>query len=532
MPGNETAALTSEIPGKSAPEEESTAWKRAQALSLYYKARRLENDSDDDSALAFYLQALALSGPGDGLNARLVNLYTRLGRFDEARALLEKFARDFPELPGPLLNLSEFLDQHQKHSPEWKDQSLETARQALKKFPDSASAVNHLVRLYLADQDRKKAQSVVREALKSTSTAPGFWIALSASVRNAFPLDDAATRDEHFALLSQAVERALSLARDDAGIIEAAADIYARARRSDKALPLYERSAALRPGDLEARQKLGQCLRMAGREDEAIRIFESLTAIDAGDVVSHEALTSLYETSNPAKALQHRAEVLRLDGGDPRDYASAASELLKTNLPGEALTLLKRGIFFNPQSANLHYLLARSQDAKGDFTAALESLAEAETLAKAKSPGLLDSAFYYSWAGVARKAGKLEEAESRFRQSIEKAPRGKPELAAPAYNDLGWLWLTENKNLEAAGELLKTANDLRKDYPPYLDSLGWFHFLRKDYPAALACLRKAAALSQPDPPAELLDHLRQAEAAAATAAGIEKAPEAAEPSSK
>ncbi|MES2709186.1 MAG: tetratricopeptide repeat protein [Verrucomicrobiota bacterium] len=512
MPGNEGPPVPAAADGSGAGA--SGVNSRARALGLYYKARRLEQGADDPSALAVYLQALAVSGNGPELNARLVRLYAALGRLDEALALEEKFAADFPESPDALLTLSGFLEQHQNHAPEWKARALETARKAVSKFPQSAAAVSRLVRLYLAEQDRRKAQDVVLDALKSPSTEAGFWLALATSARNAFPLDDAASREGNFAIVSQAVERSLSLAGDDPGVLAAAADFYARSRRTDKALPLYERAAALRPGDLTARQKLGQCLRMAGREAEAVTLFESLVAIDAGDVVSHQALVSLYENTDAAKALRHRAEVLRLEGGDPRDYASAAAELLKTNLPGEALTLLKRGIFFNPQSASLLYLLARTQDAKGDFAAALQSLAEAETMARTRSPRLLDAAFYYSWAGTARKAGKIGEAENRFRQSIEKTPPEKPELAAPAYNDLGWLWLTENKNPEAAGELLRTANDLVKDHPPYLDSLGWFHFLKKDYPAALTCLRKAVELSGPNPAAELVEHLARAEAAA------------------
>jgi tetratricopeptide (TPR) repeat protein len=138
-------------------------------------------------------------------------------------------------------------------------------------------------------------------------------------------------------------------------------------------------------------------------------------------------------------------------------------------------------------------------------------------MAKESAPKLLDSAFYYSWGTTAARAKRLEEAEARLRQSIEKAPSKEPERAAPAYNDLGFLWLSQNKNLDAAGELLHTANDLVKDHPPYQDSLGWFYFLKKDYPTALKHLRRAVKLAQPGPPQEMLEHLAEAEAAAIAA---------------
>lgn len=513
-------AWASVMPAADSPGSDSgvglsgTAKSRAEALSLYYKASRLERGADDASAYETYQKISALGGTTPRLTDRMAGLLVNMGKFDEALALREKLATEFPEEPGPLLTVASFLNSHARHAPDWKVKALSIVRQAVTRFPESSSAIRYLVRLELEAQNRSGAQEAVEKALRSESTDPGFWLSLATTARNAFPFDDPETRDRHFTIVSGSVEKAISLDSADPGVLVSAADFYARARRTDKALPLYEKTASLRPDDLKARQKLGQCLRLAGREEEAVRIFESLVAIDAGDVVSHEALVSLYETSDPAKALNHRAEVLRLEGGDPRDYAAAARELLKTNLPGEALTLVRRGIFFNPKSASLVQLQAEALDAKGDSSGALDALTEAEILARDKSPKLLDDAFYYTWAGIARKAGKVEEAEIRYRQSIEKTPRKEPARAAAAYHDLGWLWLTQNKNLDAAGELLRTANNLAEDNPAYLDSLGWFHFLKKDHPAALTCLRRAVELSQPEPAAQLLDHLAQAEVAA------------------
>ena len=488
---------------------------RATALALYYKARRLEQEADDPSALAVYLEATALDPEAPAITQRIIGIYSRTGRLNEALALLEKSAARFPKDPGPLLTLARFLEKHHHEAPGLKLRALRTSEAAIAKFPASPEAIDHLVRLHLADQHRDKAQAVIDQSLRSPSTDPHFWLALVTPARHAYPLDDRSTYEKHFALVSRGIEKALALAAEDPNVQETAGDFFARNRQPARALVLYEKAAAQRPGNLKTRQKLGQLLRMAGRHPEAIALFQSLVSIDAGDTVSHKALVSLYEKTDPAQALTHRAELLRLESGDPRDYATTTSELLQAKRPTEALTLVKRGIFFNPKSPQLLYLLARVLSEKGDLPAALGSLAEAETMAKDHAPKLLDSAFYYSWGSTAQRANRPEEAEARYRQSIEKAPPKEPQRAAPAYNDLGFLWLTQNKNLEAAGELLRTANDLVKDHPPYLDSLGWYHFLKKDYPTALQHLRRAVDLAQPTPPQDLLDHLAQAEAAAA-----------------
>ena len=492
----------------------SPAAQRAAALALYYKARRLEQETDDPSVLALYLEADKLDPGQPTLNQRLVDLYTRKGQLNEALALLEKAVAQFPKDPAPLLALARFLNKHHQQAPEQKLRALRIAGEAVAKFPGSADAVDHLVRLHLADQHREKAQSVIDQALRSPSTDPSYWLALVTPARNAYPLDDRDTYQKNFSIVSQGVEKALSLDPASPDLQEAAGDFFARNRQPDRALALYEKVTAQRPGDLKTRQKLGQLLRMADRNLEAIALFESLVTIDPGDTVSLKALVSLHEKIDPAKALTHRASLLHLENGDPRDYGTTTTELLKAKRSTEALTLIKRGLFFHPDSASLLYLQARVLSEKGDHSAALLTLTQAEIRAKDRSPKLLDSAFYYSWATVAQRAQRTQEAEARYRQSIEKAPSTEPERAAPAYNDLGYLWLTQNKNLEAAGELLRTANELVKDHPPYLDSLGWWHFQKKDYPNALKTLRRAVELAQPHPPEELLEHLAKVEAAA------------------
>ena len=510
MPGRELPPAGSPIPSAASM---AAAGKRAGALALYYKARRLELEDDDASALAIYLEAAALDPGHPHLVQRLIGIYTRTGRLNEALVLLEKNVARFPKDPAPLLALTRFLEKNHAEAPEQKLRALRTAGEVLAKFPGYSPAVDHLVRLHLADQHRDRAQAVIDQALRSPSKDPAYWLALVTPARNAYPLDDRDTYEKHFAAVSTGIERALTLAPEDASVQETAADFFARHRQPARALVLYEKAAAQRPGDLKTRQKLGQLLRMANRNLEAISLFESLTGIDPGDTVSHKALVSLYEKTDPAKSLTHRAELLRLEGGDPRDYATTTTELLTAKRPTEALTLIKRGIFFNPNSAQLLYLQARVLSEKSDPAAALDSLAQAETIAKEKHPKLLDSAFYYSWATAAAKANRPAEAEARYRQSIEKAPKEQPERAAPAYNDLGYLWVTQNKNLEAAGELIRTANDLVKDHPPYLDSLGWWYFQKKDYPNALKHLRRAVELTKPEAPKELLEHLSRAEAA-------------------
>ena len=78
-------------------------------------------------------------------------------------------------------------------------------------------------------------------------------------------------------------------------------------------------------------------------------------------------------------------------------------------------------------------------------------------------------------------------------------------------NNLGYMWLEQKKNLDQAGEFIRKANELEPKNPVYLDSLGWFHFLKGNYPEALKLLLEVKnmipKLTAQD--AEIIDHIAQ-----------------------
>jgi len=71
------------------------------------------------------------------------------------------------------------------------------------------------------------------------------------------------------------------------------------------------------------------------------------------------------------------------------------------------------------------------------------------------------------------------------------------------------MWLDVGTHLDKAGELIAKANELLPDQPAYIDSLGWFHYKKGNYPGALKELQRAEALMKPITPedAEILEHI-------------------------
>ncbi len=99
--------------------------------------------------------------------------------------------------------------------------------------------------------------------------------------------------------------------------------------------------------------------------------------------------------------------------------------------------------------------------------------------------------------------GKLPESEEWLEQVLDEFPED-----PGALNDLGYLWTDSGKHLERALQMIQfaVANDSKN--MAYRDSLGWALFRLGRYPEAVAELKAAANVEEPD--GVILDHLAEA----------------------
>ncbi len=100
---------------------------------------------------------------------------------------------------------------------------------------------------------------------------------------------------------------------------------------------------------------------------------------------------------------------------------------------------------------------------------------------------------------VTRAASLIEldqfaKAEIDLKRAVEIAPE-----EPVALNYLGYSWAERGVNLDEAFALIEKAVALRPQSGAIIDSLGWAHYQRGEYDAALPHLEKAAALEPGDP---------------------------------
>ena len=66
-------------------------------------------------------------------------------------------------------------------------------------------------------------------------------------------------------------------------------------------------------------------------------------------------------------------------------------------------------------------------------------------------------------------------------------------------NYLAYAWLDKEINLEMALEMLEKANSLRENDPYIVDSLGWAHYLLKNYSEAEKLIKQVVQVMPRDP---------------------------------
>jgi tetratricopeptide (TPR) repeat protein len=113
---------------------------------------------------------------------------------------------------------------------------------------------------------------------------------------------------------------------------------------------------------------------------------------------------------------------------------------------------------------------------------------------------------YYTFGGIAYQAKNWKRAAEFYRFAI----KTDPDDAARAYNDLGYMWLELDMNIDEAGQLIKRALELEPDKGAYVDSLGWYYYKKGDYETALVHLLRAAELPPGDEElGDLSDELKE-----------------------
>jgi tetratricopeptide (TPR) repeat protein len=485
----------------------------ARALAHFAAARELEEEGRLRGALQHYREAVKASPHDIALTQRTAELALTFEGRDAAIGLLNDNIKANPTSSAAIINLARFLVTYPDEAGKSAQQVNKVLTEALTKFPGSPEVYREAVMLHLTRNLRDDAMKVMELAAKQTVADPVFWLETGRIAQEVWPLSHPDKRDEHRKQVNPFFEKALKLAppaRSDVHM--AVAQYYLLSNQLDRASEITESLAKL-TNNLDAKRLLVRLRQAAGREDDAITLLEDIVKEAPNEVETRRQLATIYERKEDfAKAVPHAEAMIQTAGGSADDYAAVSYVFMRANEVEKMRKLCLRGMGLFPNDARFPHLCAVACRVEKRLNDAIGFYAKAETLAQSSNATMLDDRFYSTWADTLQAAEKFDDAARTYQRAIDLVPQSEPTRAATILNNLGYMWLEQNRNIDQAGVFIKKATELDPKNPVYLDSLGWFHFLKGHHKESLQLLLEVEKLiAKPDAgDAEIFDHIAQA----------------------
>jgi predicted Zn-dependent protease len=338
------------------------------------------------------------------------------------------------------------------------DFALKLAVEALENLaqthPGQREVLERLLRSYEQQGQRAKSEALYQQYIKQPHADPAVAEMFSRILRDQ---DDAESRDHLDRMYRQRMEDS----PEDPVLARAASEHFRKTKRIPEAIELLQQHVKVAPSSLDMRVRLGVLLLADQQEAEGEAALRAALVIDPNLYIAHQSLAKLYtQQKKPDLVRSHRAEMLKLRGGDADDFRQVAEEYLKVPDPKSARILLEKACFDHPENVDLLYLRAMATHLDVDEKHRAPVLFdEAEKQAKepTKNPIYLRHAAEAYW-----NAKQSEKAENLLRTAIKSYPPSAKKESAIAMRLLAEWWQQQNKNGDAAKALLQRADLMEK----------------------------------------------------------------------
>ena len=481
---------------------------KAGALAAFSQAIIAEDNADADTALDDYQKALALDPGYTELAVKVAFELARRGDPSSGIQVLKDNIKASPKAPLAYLYLSQLYARN-LNKPEL---GLKYAQQALDLDPLNIASY---VAVYDIDQTLNqpaKAAQLLDRAAKTNSPDPQYWLQLGDFYLKATP--DTAPPPDVTKKLDAISQKAIPLVGNDPAGLAHVAAFYIAAHQEKDAVPLLldaiKYSPANPPDGDETLSNitlsLAQCFITLGRNTDAIGALKQIIKDDPLRYEPYSLLCDLYDKAGDTDAaIAVCQQMVLLNQSNFEAYLElAALQLKKQNADAAILTLTDARQKY-PTEARITTFLGfalceakRYRDAMGIFDQALQEAADGET-------DLLDAQFYFTYGVAAEQSGDVDKAATLMRKAIQLDPAN----AAEAENYIGFMWVDRGIKLDEGGLLIRKALQAEPNNAAYIDSIGWYYFKKGDFKQAIANLRKAVALLNPEDP-EVDQHLADA----------------------
>lgn len=281
--------------------------------------------------------------------------------------------------------------------------------------------------------------------------------------------------------------------------------IHAYKGEAKEAIRCFEPVALKTSSNAAVRELLGRCYAAVGNKKKAVAELTAAMGLQPSNARLPMALGDIAEDSgDAAKAIEFYGRAVQCEKTDPEAFVRLATLLLRSDV-AQAIAVLKEGARRFPDDSRIELFLGLIHAQKRQYKEAIArfSAIEARLAAHPEDADKIPPGFYYWYGSACEQTGQYEKAERLMETVIAKAPD-----SDEALNYLAYMWAEKGVKLDQAMDYVTRALKITPDDPAYMDTLGWIHFKRGDYPAALKALRRACDLIPDDP--VVTDHVGDA----------------------
>lgn len=487
--------------------------KSAAAHAHFLSARMLEDAGQMREALGHYLEALKADSANAELLEKTAGIAADYGSVDQALGIL----RDAVKSPAAKAELYavfiRFCAMHPGENNAQIKVANELVEDALKRFPQDASAYETAVGFHLMQGQRAEAVRVMEKAAKQDVKDAEFWLRVGRVSEDVWPLADADFRADHLKKVNAFIARALpyATAQNNEDATLQVADYYLLSNQIALSASVCE-GMVKRNGSLDARKRLVRLYEALERNEDSFKALEELVKAFPQEVEHRKILANQYlQMREIDKAVAQLEAALQAGGGGLKDYLQLSNLMRLTKQSEKFLEFTRRAGKLFPGEPRVMYFQALAHIQLKQYADAAKLFDRAGTLAETMCPEILDDGFYFSHGVALERDGNYAEAEKKFEKSMGLTPVDELARAAGTMNYLGYMWLERGEHLDKAEELIRKAIELDPDNAAYQDSMGWLHFHTGKFEEALKELLKAESMMKDVEPedAEIFDHIAQ-----------------------
>jgi len=322
-------------------------------------------------------------------------------------------------------------------------------------MPGAYIALERLLRVARERGDDDRAKELLEKLVTDSETAVRYYVATTKSLYDSRDEQAAVRIDARFA-------EAMDTNPEWASIARAASDHFRQTDRLDKAIGILRKHVEARPSSLDLKIRQGILLFSAKQDGEAVKVLREVLDVHPKKALAHESLAKHFRQKGMIdEARFHAAELLGIRGGTAEEFMELAEELTAAGDFRAARILLEKAVFRHYDDAKLMMKLAiaasRDPDTK-DSAARLFREAEAMLA----NPADMDPGFLVASAKELLAQGQVKAAEERLRNAIRTFPKESKKETAAAMRALADIWISDNRNLEAARALISRAEAMEK----------------------------------------------------------------------